>query len=247
MHEIFFHVPTSVADAVALLQRHGGRPLSGGSDLIPQMREGRREVAHVVDLKRIPELVEISKLADGSWQIGAAATIGQLARDAVFAAEHGALLAAAQLIGSLQIQNRASLGGNICNAAPSADAVPLLICLDAEAEIAAPDGRRRVPVAAIPAAPGRTTLEPSAILVSILLPAMRPRASVKYLRFTPRREMDIAIAGSAAGFAVDADGVISHARITLASVAPVPLIAESAQKSLIGSRPSMASFAAAAQ
>ena len=247
MQELQYFAPTTVEDACALLSRHGGRLLAGGTDLIAQMREGRRAVTHVVDLKQIPELSRISRNNDGSWQIGAAATIGDLARHEQFADEHAALLAAAQLIGSLQIQNRASLGGNICNAAPSADAVPLLISIGAEAEIVGSNGRRRVPVAAIATGPGRTSLAGSEILISVLLPALRPRSAGAYLRFTPRREMDIAIAGAAVALRLDAAGAIADARITLASVAPVPLVAGEAQRHLLGQRPSLKLFASAAE
>jgi CO/xanthine dehydrogenase FAD-binding subunit len=227
-----------VSEAVALLARGDARALAGGTDLIVQLREGRRAVRQVVDLKRIPELIEIVREADGGWRIGAALSVGKLGRDAAFAKEHHALLESARLIGSLQIQNRASLGGNVCNAAPSADAVPLLICLGAQAEIAGAKGRRAVPVAQIATGPGRASLAPDEILVAIRLPAQKGRWAAKYLRFTPRREMDIAIAGAGVWLQLDSAGTITNAKITLASVAPIPLIATAAQTLLIGARPS---------
>ncbi len=246
MQEITHHAPASVAAAVAALAHDGARALAGGTDLIPQLREGRRSTAHVVDLKHIPELKELTRNADGSWLIGAAVSVGELGRNSVFAVEHAPLLEAARLIGSLQIQNRAGLGGNICNAAPSADGVPLLVCLGAEAEIIGPRGRRRIPVAAVGIAPGRTSLEPSEILLAIHLPQPAPRAGAKYLRFTPRREMDIAIVGAAAWLTIDTNGNIADARIALASVAPTVMVADAARAGLIGRCPSDALFTEAA-
>lgn len=246
MQELHYESPKRIEDAITALGRGAARALAGGTDLITQMREGRRDVATVVDLKRIPALTAIERRADGTWQIGAATSIIALGRDPRFATEHGSLLESARLVGSLQIQSRASLGGNICNAAPSADAVPLLICLGAVAAVAGPGGARRVPVAGIAVAPGRTALAPAEILVSIELPPVRPRTAAKYLRFTPRREMDIAIAGVGAVLSLDDDGLIAGAQIALASVAPVPLVAEKAQQMLLGARPSAALFAAAA-
>ena len=248
MQDIRYERPATVDAAVALLHSGQARLLAGGTDLIPQLREGRRAADVVVDLKHIRELTALTHLSDGGWLIGAAVSVGQLGRDAVFAEMHTALLESARLIGSLQVQNRASLGGNLCNAAPSADAVPLLICLGADAEIAGPGGRRRrLPVEKLATAPGRTTLEAGEMLVAIVLPPKPARMAAKYLRFTPRREMDIAVAGSGVMIRLDAAGAIAEARITLASVAPVPLRAANAEASLIGARPSKPLFEAAGQ
>jgi xanthine dehydrogenase FAD-binding subunit len=237
--------PTTTAEVVAALATGNARVLAGGTDLLPQLREGRRTVATVVDLKALPELSGLTRSADGGWRIGAATTVGALGRDAAFAAEHAPLLAAARLIGCLQIQNRASLGGNLCNGAPSADAIPLLISLGSEAEIAGPTGRRRLAVETFVTAPGRTVLGPADVLVALHLPPQLPRSAAAYRRFTPRREMDIAVAGSACAVALGADGTITAARIALASVAPVPLLVPSAGAVLIGHKPSCAVFAAA--
>lgn len=246
MLELQYDCPTTLQDVLGLLDSGTARLLAGGTDLIPQLREGRRPASRVVDLKRIPELNAIERRPDGGWRIGAAVTIGKLGQNSAFAAEQGALLASAQLIGSLQIQNRASLGGNVCNAAPSADAVPLLICLGAGAEIAGSSGRPTIPVASVAMAPGRTTLADDEILVALVLPAVRPRTAAAYQRFTPRREMDIAIAGAGAWMELDAGGLIVDAKIALASVAPTTLVATLAQRLLVGSKPALALFKEAA-
>ena len=218
MQEFVYERPETIDDAVAAMAAGDARALAGGTDLIPQLREGRRQAGRIVDLKRIPELTAIAALPDGGVSIGAAATATAVARHAGLAAAYPAVAQSARLIGGVQIQNRASLGGNICNAAPSADAVPALICHEARAVIAGRNGRREVAVETLFRGPGRTALEPGEILVSILLPPPQPRSAAKYLRFTPRREMDIAIAGAGTWIRLDAHGAIAAARIVLASV-----------------------------
>lgn len=232
--------PETVDAAVAALMDGEARALAGGTDLVPQIREGRRSASRVVDLKCIDELTAISVRSDGGVSIGAAATATAVARHTAIASTFPAIASSARLIGSLQVQNRASLGGNICNAAPSADAVPALIAHAARAVIAGPGGRREVELSELLRGPGRTSLEPGELLVAIVLPPPVPRSAASYLRFTPRREMDIAIAGAAASIALDKSGTISAVRIVLASVAPTAIRAPSAEKSLIGARPTSA-------
>lgn len=228
-----------------MLSRDGARALAGGTDLVPQMREGRRAAAVLVDLKHVAPLTSIERRADGGWRIGAAASIGSLAKHAALVGEHRALVDAACLIGSLQIQNRASLGGNLCNAAPSADAVPLLVALEAKADVAHAGGNRTVSARSLPVAPGRTSLAAGEVLAAIVVPPQPARSAARYLRFTPRREMDIAIAGSAVRLDLGADGNIAGAAIVLASVAPIPLVAERAAELLVGAPASEALFVAA--
>lgn len=246
MQELRYERPSTVAEAAGLLARDGARALAGGSDLIPQLREGRRQAAVMVDLKHVPALVAIERHANGGFRIGAAASIARLGAHAEFARVHQFLLASAQLIGSLQIQSRATLGGNLANAAPSADAVPLLIALEAAAELASPSGTRTVACSDVPIAPGRTALATGEMITALLLPPLPERTAARYLRFTPRREMDIAIAGSGVRLTLGTDGHIASARIVLASVAPVPLRATAAEALLTGERPGARVFAAAA-
>lgn len=245
MHELGYERPGTCDEALGLLARQGARALAGGTDLIPQLSEGRRKVGLLVDIKHVPELREISPITGGGWRVGAAVSVSQLARHAGFLADHARLVEAGQLIGSLQVQSRASLGGNLCNAAPSADAVPLLVALDAVAVVASAKATRRVPTETLATGPGRTRLEPDELLVALELPARAPRSAAKYLRFTPRREMDIAIAGAGVRFDLDTAGRIAVARVVLASVAPVPLRAAKAEALLVGQTPSATLFAAA--
>jgi xanthine dehydrogenase FAD-binding subunit len=237
LQDFVYERPHSIEEAVAAMRGGDARALAGGTDLIPQLREGRRQAGRIVDLKRIPELTAIAALPDGGFSVGAAATATAVSRHAGLSAAYPAIAQSAQLIGGVQIQNRASLGGNICNAAPSADAVPALICHEARAAIAGRSGRREVAVDTLFHGPGRTALEAGEILVSILLPPPQPPSAAKYLRFTPRREMDIAIAGAAAWISLDAHGAIAATRVVLASVAPTPIRAPSAEQKLIGEKP----------
>jgi len=240
LQEFVYERPRTVEEAVAAMRGDDARALAGGTDLIPQLREGRRRTERVVDRKYIAELTAISALPDGGIAIGAAATATVLSRHATIAANYAAISESACLIGGVQVQNRASLGGNICNAAPSADAVPALLCHQARAVVAGPNGRRELAVEALFRGPGKTNLEPGEILVAILLSPAQPRSAAKYLRFTPRREMDIAIAGAGTWLRLDADGAIAEARIALASVGPTPMRAPTAEQKLAGERPTRA-------
>jgi len=242
LQDFVYERPETIAAAIVAMRADDARALAGGTDLVPQLREGRRRAARIVDLKHIAEMTAIALLPDGSVSIGAAATATAVARHAAIAAGYPAVAGSAQLIGGVQVQNRASLGGNICNAAPSADGVPALICHGAQALIAGPEGTREMPVEAMFAGPGRTTLAPGELVVAIRLPPVEPRAAGAYLRFTPRREMDIAIAGAAAWVRLSQDGTIAQARLALASVAPTPIRAPTAEKMLLGERPGAALF-----
>jgi carbon-monoxide dehydrogenase medium subunit len=237
LQELIYERPETVAEAVAAMRSADARALAGGTDLVPQMREGRRRVGRIVDLKHVPDMMAIGVVPDGGMSIGAAATATAVARHAQLAARYPAVARSAQLIGGVQIQNRASLGGNICNAAPSADGVPALICLGATALIAGPDGTRQMPVEEIFSGPGRTRLAEGELLVAIKLPPAQPRSAAAYLRFTPRREMDIAVAGAGVWLRLGEDGAIADARVVLASVAPTPVRAPTAERRLVGEQP----------
>ena len=238
MQDFVYERPETIREAIAAMRADDARALAGGTDLVPQLREGRRRAARIVDLKHIPEMMEITVLPDGSVSIGAAATATAVARHAAIAVGYPAVAESAQLIGGVQVQNRASLGGNICNAAPSADGVPALICHGAQAVIAARDGMREMPVETIFAGPGRTTLAADELLIAIRLPLVAPNSAGAYRRFTPRREMDIAVAGTGAWLRFGHDGTIEEARLALASVAPTPIRAPTAERKLLGERPS---------
>jgi carbon-monoxide dehydrogenase medium subunit len=229
---------------------HGerARALAGGTDLLVQLRGRRRSADLVVDVKDIPELGQIKYSAQNGLTIGAAAPCYRIYQDQAVASAYPCLIDSASLIGSIQIQGRASIGGNLCNSAPSADAIPSIIVLGGVATIASAKGTREVPVAEFCTGPGRNVLEPGEILVSIHLPAPPAHSGANYLRFIPRNEMDIAVAGVGTSVVLDASGQnFVSARISLASVAPTPVFAQEAGDSLAGKPVSEESIEEAAQ
>ncbi|MBK9166221.1 MAG: FAD binding domain-containing protein [Bryobacterales bacterium] len=228
-----YSAPESVSGAISALAAHPrARILAGGTDLLVQMRAGRKETDFIVDVKRIPELNEIRYDSDG-LTVGASAPCYRLYAHADVAARYPSLARLAALIGGTQIQGRASIGGNLCNAAPSADAVPLLIALGARCRIAGQAGEREVVVEEFCTAPGVNVLGPGEFLVSLLIPPPAPGSGAHYERFIPRNEMDIAVAGAGASVVLE-DGHFRSARIALASVAPTPLFVREAGDALAG-------------
>jgi CO/xanthine dehydrogenase FAD-binding subunit len=231
-----FHAPTTIDDAIALLTSDpAARPLAGGTDLIVQMRSGRSSPAAIVDLKRIGGLIGVRRRGDG-FAIGAATPCTSLKHDADLVAAWPGVVEAANLIGSVQVRNRATMAGNLCNASPAADSVPALIAAGASVLIAGPRGQREVPVEAVPTGPGTTSLAPGEFVVEIRLPG-RPRGGGDaYLRSIPRTEMDIAVVGAGASVVVGPDGTCTAARIALGAVGPTAILAEQAGAALIGSK-----------
>ncbi len=236
MQEFDFAVPDTLQQAVELLSRANGeaRVLAGGTDLIPQIKENRCRPNLVVDIKKIPELNVLSSDADG-LRIGAAVSCSAIANFAAVKEHYPALAEACALIGSYQIQNRAALGGNICNAAPSADAVPPVLSYGGSLVIAGPNGQRKLAAETFFTGPGQTVLTSGEVLVEIQLPHPPTKSGAAYLRFIPREEMDIAVAGVGAFVQLSADGrSCQQARITLASVAPTPVRAHEAEAFMAG-------------
>lgn len=227
--------PSTIEQAVAVLYREGdqAKPLSGGTDLIVQLREGRRSAKYVLDVKKIPELSHLSLNADGSLVIGAATPCHKIYGDAAIAAAFPGLMDSCTLIGGTAIQGRASLGGNLCTASPAGDSIPSLIAHHAVCVIAGTGGWREVPVEAFCTGPGRNCLQRGEMLVSIKLPAMPAHSGGAYLRFIPRNEMDIAVASAGVTVTLDGD-TITAARVAIGAVAPTPLLVDAAGAALVG-------------
>lgn len=233
MSSFTYHAPTSVGEVIALLEAQpGAMPLAGGTDLLVQMRSGRITPPSVVDLKHIERAGGIRPY-EGGFVIGATTPCTALKKDKALSAAWPGVVEAANLIGSVQVRNRATIAGNLCNASPAADSVPALIAANARAIIAGPGGEREVAVADIPAGPGRTVLGKGEFLLEIILPPRPAGAGDAYLRSTPRTEMDIAVAGAAVSLVCEA-GIITEARIALGAVAPTAVLAEAASAALIG-------------
>ncbi len=229
--------PESLDEAVALLAAAGGtgRVLAGGTDLLAQMRVGRIAQARVVDVKRVPELLGIDESEQG-FRIGAAVSGAALGEHPTLRATWPGVVEAASLIGSTQIQGRASLGGNLCNASPAADSVPALIAAEATCTVVGSSGRRVVPVGDIVVGPGRTSLADDEIVIDFRLPPRGPRSADAYLRMIPRSEMDIAIVGAGVNLTLDAAGVCTACRVAVGAVAPTPRLVAEAGAALVGRR-----------
>lgn len=242
-----FAAPHSIAEAVALLESHGAnaRVLAGGTDLLVQMRSGLRP-AVLVDVKRIPELQAL-RFEGEECVIGAAHSAAALREHPDLRERWPGVVEAAELIGSEQIQGRASLGGNLCNASPAADTVPALVAAAARCEIAGPGGRRFVAAEDFCLGPGENALAPGELLVALRLPLPAPRSADAYLRLIPRSEMDIAVAGAGVSLALDAQGRIAAARIALGAVAPRVLLLEELGQALVGAAPDEAALAQVAE
>lgn len=250
MKSFEYQAPMTIGEAVTLLAGKNGRarPLAGGTDLLVQLRLNRFELDVVVDVKKIPELNQISFDPDEGLLVGAAVSCAQLCETREVLENYPGLVDAISIIGGTAIQGRATLGGNLCNAAPSGDAISAMIALGATCTLAGPAGNRAVPMEAFCTGPGETVLGRGELLVSIQLPSPQPNSGARYLRFTPRREMDIAVAGAGVWVALDAEQVkITDARIALAAVAPTPLLVKVAGASLVGKAPTDEAFAEAAR
>jgi carbon-monoxide dehydrogenase medium subunit len=234
--ELAFHAPESVEAAVALLAADpGARPLSGGTDLIVQMGSGRVAPSAIVDLKRIAGINGVRRVG-GGFAIGAATPCTALREDKALAAAWPGVVEAANLIGSVQVRNRATMAGNLCNASPAADSVPALVAAGATVLVAGPGGTRELAVEAVPVAPGRTSLAPGEFVVEIRLPAPAEGGADAYLRSIPRTEMDIAVVGVGVSLVLDAAGTCTAARVALGAVAPTVLLVEEAGAALVGTR-----------
>jgi carbon-monoxide dehydrogenase medium subunit len=248
MRDFEYAAPTSVGDAVQVLSRHNGsaRPLAGGTDLIDQIRVGRLQPQVVVDLKKIPEL-NVLELSAAGLRLGAAAPCYRIYDDERVSQSYAALADSARIIGGIQIQSRASVGGNLCNSGPAADSTPSLIALGAVAVIAGPKGKREVAVEDFCTGPGKNVLQAGEFLVELRFPARPPRSGSHYRRFIPRNEMDIAVVGVGASVALDKSGEkFVSARIALGAVGPTPLFAKAAGDLLAGQSVGDAAIAKAA-
>jgi carbon-monoxide dehydrogenase medium subunit len=231
-----YEAPTNVKAAVTLLAGKAGvaRVLAGGTDLLVQMRSGRLEPDLVVDIKRIPAMHAIASKG-GGFKIGAAVSGAALAEHKALKKAWPGVVEAANLIGSTQIQGRATMVGNLCNASPAADSVPAMVAAGAQAVVVGPKGRRNVPVEQIAVAPGKTSLKKGELVEAIVLPKRAPRSGDAYLRFIPRTEMDIAVVGCGVNLTLDKKGVCTAARVALGAVAARVLLVPEAAKALIGS------------
>lgn len=237
MTDIRYVAPRTLDEAIGAFAAAGSaaRIMAGGTDLLVQMRSGLVRPGLIVDIKKIGEMTEIAETADGGFRIGAAVSGMALLEHPRFGKAWPGVLEAVNLIGSKQVQGRASAGGNLCNGSPAGDSVPAMIAAGAVVTVQGPNGRREIKVEDVPAGPGRTNLEPGEILVSFALPPRPAGSGDAYLRMIPRTEMDIAVVGLGVSLTLDG-GTCTAARVGLGAVAPTALLVEPAGKALIGSK-----------
>lgn len=237
MSTLSYTAPTTVEAAVSVLAGANGtaRVLSGGTDLLVQLRSGRTRPEVIVDIKRIPGMIGIRE-EGGGFVIGAATPCALITEHHALQAAWPGVVEAAGLIGSVQVKGRASLAGNLCNASPAADSVPAMIAAGATCVVAGPGGRREVPVEAITTGPGRTSLAKGELVVEFRLPKPPPRSADAYLRFIPRTEMDIAVVGAAVSVTLDMSGTCADARVVLGAVAPTAILVPEGAAALVGRR-----------
>jgi carbon-monoxide dehydrogenase medium subunit len=236
MHAFDYQAPTTVTEAVELMAKHKGaaRPLAGGTDLIDQIRVGRLAPGLLVDVKKLKELNILSADAAG-LRVGAAVPLYKIYGNDTVNKEYSALSDSCQIIGGIQIQSRASLGGNLCNSGPAADSTPAMIALGGVCVIAGSKGNREVPVEVFCTGPGKNVLEPGELLVEIRFPKPAAQSGSHYRRMIPRNEMDIAVVGVGASVVLDGSGQnIVSGRVALGAVAATPLFAKSASDLLAG-------------
>lgn len=226
-------VPQSVGEAVeALSESPKARVIAGGTDLMVGMREGHVHPTRLVDITRIQELIGIST-QNGSLRIGAATKIDEILHHPTVRSEYPALVDAGQLLGGWQIQNMATLAGNLCNASPAAEMSGPLLVLDAEVEVMGPSGERRIPLGEFWTGPGKTVLEPAEILTTIVIPGKVSGRLSAYQRVDIRHSVDIALVSSAVGVELS-EGKVQLARIALGAVAPTVIRVTAAEAYLQG-------------
>lgn len=252
MRTFEYLAPRTLDEAISLLRQHGdkARPLAGGTDIVVQMKENATRFPYpavVVGLARIPELRGIEFSERDGLRLGAAATMTEIAESAVIRERYAAIAAGARVVGSRQTMNMATVGGNLCNAAPSADTAPPLLAYEAQAVIVGPSGRRTLGLDEFFAGPGRTALAADELLAEVRVSAPAPHTGSAYRRHTPRKQMDIAVVGVAAVLTLGDGGRIDRARIALGAVAPTPLRALRAEAALEGQPASDETFARAAE
>lgn len=229
--------PLTLAECIEAADYYGenARFLAGGTDLVPKMRAGALKPDAVIDLAFIPQLAKIN-VGEGELSIGSMCRLSDISRDTRRLNNAKVICVGAGHVSSIQVRNMATIGGNSCNASPSADTVPCLIVSDAEAVIEGIKGKRKIPLEELFIGPGKTRLEKGEVLTAFLVPIEKGFAGSAYEKYSVRGDSDIAIIGVAGKVVVDENGVVKKARLAMAAVAPIPLRAEDVEKMLIGEK-----------
>lgn len=243
-----YHTPTSFADASAIAGAAPGilRFLAGGTDVLVQMRAGMVQPDDLIDLKHIPGVNQITATPEGGWKIGIAVPGIVLGAHEGLVRDWPGVVEGMNLVGSTQVQGRATLAGNLCNGSPAADSVPGMVAAGAVVTVTGPKGERDIPVEEVPTGPGRTSLAKGEVISAITLPPRGKNGGDAYLRFIPRTEMDIAVVGCAVSLRLEGDRIV-EARVALGAVAPTVILSEAAAKAIIGTTLGEAALAALAK
>ena len=225
--------PTTLSEALSLLVEHSGKAevIAGGTDLLLKMKAGLRKSDVVVNIKRLPDLRRLAYDAADGLKLGALTTLRELTRSPIISENYPVLAQTAHIMASEQIRSLATVGGNLCNAAPSADLAPPLIALDASVSLIGPAGERKLSLADFFMGPGKSVLLPGELLKEITLPP--PVGKAVYLKHSPRAYMDIAVVGVAVRIRLEGD-ICREARVVLGAVAPLPLRAHQSEEVLVG-------------
>jgi carbon-monoxide dehydrogenase medium subunit len=229
--------PESFEAAATLLRDETGvsRILAGGTDVLVQLKAEMVEPDLMVDMKHLPGMRDIIA-EDGGFRVGAAVSGAEMGEHAALKAMWPGVVEGVELIGSSQVQSRATMAGNLCTGSPAGDSVPAMVTAGAVARVQGPDGTRDVPVMDIPIGPGKNTLAKGEFITSIFLPARPDNASDAYLRFIPRTEMDIAVSSAAVSLELDRNGIVTSAHVAIGAVAPTVRLVSDASAALIGSK-----------
>lgn len=231
-----YHTPASFDEAIVIASKAMGvtRYLAGGTDVLVQLRADIVTPDTLIDIKHIDGVKDIIQATDGSWRIGVAVTGAEMTEHPSLSKDWPGVVEAMDLVGSTQIQGRATLTGNLCNGSPAADSVPAMVAARATVSITGPNGAREVAVEDIPTAPGRTSLTKGEVVTGVNLPARGESGGDAYLRFIPRTEMDIAVVGCAISLTLAGDK-ITAARVVLGAVAPTVVLVTDGADAIIGS------------
>lgn len=232
-----FYQPATLQEASRLLKEKGpgGRFLAGGTDLVIAMKEKGLLPKYIVDLKRLPSLSGIRENRDGSISLGALTTLHEIENSTLIKNKYPFLAQSAAEVGSIQIRNRATIGGNLANASPSADTSPALMALGATATIASASGERKIAVEEFFKGPGQNAMNPDEILTEVTIPKTAANLVGDYIKFSPREMMDLAYVGVAVVYSLASnDRKCTGVRIVLGAVAPTPIRAKRAEAVLEG-------------
>ncbi len=237
MRRFAYHSPETVDEAINLLEQKKGKAelIAGGTDLLVNAKKELHDLKNVVDISSIEDMQGIEKSGD-EIHIGAATRISEIADSPLVQEEIAVLAQAARQIGSRQIRNMATIGGNIGNAAPSADTAPPLLVLKTEAVIAGPDAERKVPICDVFTGPCETALGAEELIKKFIIPCPSANTACCYHKNMRRKAMDVAVAGTAVSLTVDEEEVVQEASVALGAVAPTPLLIEEINEMLAGNQ-----------